>query len=187
MSGQSSSSLETIVLGGGCFWCVEAVLTEIKGIESIEPGYSGGHVANPTYEQVCGKDTGHIEVARVRYDSSILSLQDVLTVFFGTHDPTTPDRQGNDVGPQYASAIFWEGEAQRIAVQDFVDGLVRDKVFPDPIVTKLLPLEKFWPAEEYHRDYFARHPSQGYCQFVIAPKVAKMRSQFQDKLEKKIN
>ena len=185
MNDQTTTSFETIVLGGGCFWCVEAVFAELDGVASIEPGYSGGHVDNPTYEQVCGKETGHIEVARLQYDPQKLSLTDVLTVFFATHDPTTPDRQGNDVGPQYASAVFWDSESQRDAVQAFIDHLTDEQVFAAPIVTKLLPLEKFWPAEDYHRDYYARNPTQGYCQYVIAPKVSKMRTHFQDKLAKK--
>ena len=179
---QASSDTQSIVLGGGCFWCVEAVFVELDGIVSVEPGYAGGHVLNPTYEQICEANTGHIEVARVTYDPRRLSLDDIFNVFFGTHDPTTVDRQGNDVGPQYASAIFWATPTQRDAAQAFLDKLRDERTFAAPVVTKLLPLEKFWPAEDYHRDYFARHPTQGYCQFVIAPKVAKMRQKFADKL-----
>lgn len=178
----NDDNARTIVLGGGCFWCVEAVFTELDGILAVESGYSGGHVDQPSYEQVCEANTGHIEVARVTYDPRRISLEDIFGVFFATHDPTTVDRQGNDVGPQYASAIFWQDDTQRDAAQQYIDRLAAEGVFPAAIVTKLLPLEKFWPAENYHNDYYANHPNQGYCQFVIAPKVAKMRKQFADKL-----
>lgn len=172
------------VLGGGCFWCVEAVLNDLRGVVSIEPGYSGGHVANPTYEQVCGKETGHVEVAKVEFDPATLSYADLLRVFFATHDPTTPGRQGNDVGPQYESAIFWVDEAQRETAAAVIAELESQQLYPAPIVTQLRPLETFWPAEDYHRNYFALHPEQGYCQFVIAPKVAKFRQQYRDWLKK---
>ena len=174
---------QQIVLGGGCFWCVEAVFRHLDGADSVESGYTGGHVLSPTYRQVCDGDTGHVEVARVTYDDATLSLEDILTVFFATHDPTTLDRQGNDVGPQYASAIFYASPAQQVAAQNFIDRLSADKVFPAPIVTVLRPLEKFWPAEDYHADYFALHPEQGYCQYVIATKVAKIRKTFAGRLK----
>ncbi|CCJ48249.1 peptide-methionine (S)-S-oxide reductase MsrA [Bordetella parapertussis] len=173
---------EAAVLGGGCFWCVEAIFKDLRGVTGIEPGYAGGHVEHPTYEQVCGKDTGYIEVARVEFDPAVLSYGDLLRVFFATHDPTTPGRQGNDVGPQYESAIFWQDERQREQAQAVMDELRVQQVFDAPIVTRLLAPAKFWPAEDYHRDYYALHPEQGYCQFVIAPKVAKFRKQFQDRL-----
>jgi len=173
---------ETIVLGGGCFWCVEAVFSKLKGVVSIQSGYTGGHVQNPTYAQVCDANTGHVEVAAITFDPTQLSLDDIFNVFFATHDPTTVDRQGNDVGPQYASAIFWENPDQQEEARAFMAKLDAEHVFNSPIVTQLRPLEKFWPAEDYHRDYFARNPNQGYCQVVIAPKVAKMREKFSSKL-----
>lgn len=178
----SSSSSQTAVFGGGCFWCVEAVFKPLKGVVSVTSGYSGGHVDHPTYEQVCGKGTGHIEVARIEFDPSVVSYATLLDVFFATHDPTTQDRQGNDVGPQYRSAIFWQDDAQREAARQTIDRLTQQNVFGAPIVTELRAPATFWPAEPEHDDYYARHPQQGYCQFVIAPKVAKLRKQFQDKL-----
>lgn len=179
-----SQSTEVAVLGGGCFWCVEAVFKDLRGVVSVLPGYAGGHVDNPTYEQVCNKDTGHIEVARVEFDPAELSFSDLLRVFFATHDPTTPGRQGNDVGPQYESAIFWQDETQRDQAQAIIDEVNAARIYDAPIVTRLLPPAHFWQAEDYHRDYFALHPDQGYCQFVIAPKVAKFRKQFHDRLSR---
>ncbi|WP_459616950.1 peptide-methionine (S)-S-oxide reductase MsrA [Bordetella sp. 2513F-2] len=179
---QAASGHEVAILGGGCFWCTEAVFKDLRGVVEVMPGYCGGHVEHPTYEQVCGKQTGHIEVARVVFDPKVLSYADLLRVFFATHDPTTPGRQGNDVGPQYESAIFWQTPAQRQAAEEVIAELSSQGVFDAPIVTKLLEPATFWPAEDYHRDYFALHPEQGYCQFVIAPKVAKFRKQFQDRL-----
>lgn len=178
----SSSSSQVAVFGGGCFWCVEAVFKPLKGVVSVTSGYSGGHVDHPTYEQVCGKGTGHIEVARIEFDPSAVSYDTLLEVFFATHDPTTQDRQGNDVGPQYRSAIFWQDEAQRDSAQEAIDRLTQEDAFGAPIVTELRAPATFWPAEPEHYDYYARHPQQGYCQFVIAPKVAKLRKQFQAKL-----
>ncbi len=178
----TTSSSQFAVLGGGCFWCVEAVFKPLRGVLSVTSGYAGGHVDNPNYEQVCDGHTGHIEVARVEFDPAQVSYADLLQVFFATHDPTTQDRQGNDVGPQYRSAIFWQDAEQQQVAQSVIDGLEREQVFGAPIVTQLLPPARFWPAESYHEDYFARHPQQGYCQFVIAPKVAKLRKQFADKL-----
>jgi peptide-methionine (S)-S-oxide reductase len=180
----ATSSKEVAVLGGGCFWCVEAVFLGLRGVNSVEPGYAGGHVDHPTYEQVCGKNTGHIEVARIEFDPSILSFRDLLNVFFATHDPTTPGRQGNDVGPQYESAIFWQTEAQRDEALRVIDELQAQKLYDAPFVTQVLAPATFWPAEDYHRNYFALHPEQGYCQFVIAPKVSKFRKQFQERLAK---
>ncbi|HEX7747399.1 MAG TPA: peptide-methionine (S)-S-oxide reductase MsrA [Bordetella sp.] len=174
---------EVAILGGGCFWCVEAVFEKLRGVVSVLPGYAGGHVDNPSYEQVCTKTTGHIEVARVEFDPKELSYSDLLRVFFATHDPTTPGRQGEDVGPQYASHIFWQNESQREQAQAVVaevDGL---HVYDAPIVTKVVPPATFWPAEDYHRNYFELHPDQGYCALVIAPKVAKFRKKFADRLK----
>lgn len=173
---------EVAIFGGGCFWCVEAVFKPLRGVVSVTSGYSGGHVDNPSYEQVCHGGTGHIEVARIEFDPAQVSYKDLLSVFFATHDPTTMDRQGNDVGPQYRSAVFWQNETQKQAATQTIAELDNEGVFPAPIVTQLLSPAAFWPAEAVHHDYFARHPQQGYCQVIIAPKVAKMRKQFSDKL-----
>ena len=183
MDAKENAGVEVAVLGGGCFWCVEATLKELRGVISVLPGYCGGHVERPSYEQVCGKDTGHIEVAQVTFDPTVLSYEDLLRVFFASHDPTTPGRQGNDVGPQYESTIFWQNDAQREQAQAVIDELTQAGVFDAPIVTQLRAADTFWPAEDYHRDYFALNPQQGYCQFVIAPKVTKFRKQFQDRLK----
>jgi peptide-methionine (S)-S-oxide reductase len=173
---------ETAVLGGGCFWCVEAVFRELRGVSSVQSGYAGGHVENPSYEQVCDGNTGHIEVARIEFDPAVLSFADLLRVFFATHDPTTPGRQGNDVGPQYDSAIFLQSAEQRSVAEAVIAELTEADIFGALIVTQLHDAAKFWPAEEYHKEYFARHPQQGYCQAIIAPKVAKFRKQFRERL-----
>ena len=173
---------EIAVLGSGCFWCSEAVFQQLQGVQSVQSGYSGGHVQNPTYEQVCGKDTGHIEVLRIEFDPAVITYQDLLDIFFDTHDPTTPDRQGNDVGPQYASAIFWQSDEQKETAAQVI--AVRQADFADPIVTKLLPAAPFWPAESYHDDYFIQHPNQSYCAFVISPKVEKFKKRHSDKLKR---
>lgn len=175
-----ANQTEIAVLGSGCFWCSEAVFQQLRGVLSVQSGYSGGHVQNPTYEQVCGKDTGHIEVIRIEFDPIVISYQDLLEIFFDTHDPTTPDRQGNDVGPQYASAIFWQSDEQKETATRVVGERQAD--FADPIVTKLLPAAPFWPAESYHDDYFSQHPNQSYCAFVISPKVEKFKKRHSDKL-----
>ena len=179
----NSKQLETITLGGGCFWCVEAVYAEMNGVESAVSGYMGGHVPNPTYEQVCSKNTGHIEVVQVTYDPKIAPLADILRVFFVTHDPTTRDRQGNDVGPQYRSAIFYANEEQKRIAEEVMAEISAEKIYPNPIVTELYPLDTFYVAESYHQDYFANNKWQPYCMFVVAPKVAKFRKQFTDKLK----
>lgn len=180
----SAAATEVAILGGGCFWCVEAVLADLRGVTAVQPGYMGGHVAHPTYEQVCGKDTGHIEVARVDFDPAQVSYADLLRVFFATHDPTTPGRQGNDVGPQYESAIFWLNDAQREQAEAIMAEVDAQHIYDAPLVTQLRKAEEFWPAEDYHRNYFELHPEQGYCQYVIAPKIAKFRKQFGDRLKK---
>ena len=173
-----TTQLEIATLGGGCFWCVEAVFDELEGVASVESGYMGGHTPAPTYRDVCNGDTGHAEVVRVEFDPEVIGFRDILEVFFGTHDPTTPDRQGNDVGTQYRSAIFFHSEAQRAAAEGLVAELSRERVFDAPIVTEIGPAETFHPAEDYHHDYFARNPNQPYCQYVVAPKVAKLRAKF---------
>jgi len=178
MTNKEASALDTAVLGGGCFWCVEATLKDLRGVVSVTPGYCGGHIDAPSYEQVCGKQTGHVEVAQVVFDSAVLAYAQLLRIFFVSHDPTTPGRQGDDVGPQYESTIFWQNAAQREQAQAVIAELTRENVFDAPIVTQLRAPATFWPAEDYHRDYYARNPQQGFCQFVIAPKVAKVRKQF---------
>lgn len=174
---------ETITLGGGCFWCLEAVYLGLRGVVRVVSGYAGGHVANPTYEQVCGKRTGHAEVVQISFDPEQVSYEDLLRVFFTIHDPTTKDRQGNDAGPQYRSIILTHDEAQLAAAGRVVAEIEAARIWPDKIVTEITPLEVFWPAEEYHQNYFARNPWQGYCQAVVAPKVAKFRKSFADRLK----
>jgi peptide-methionine (S)-S-oxide reductase len=177
-----SRTLELATVGGGCFWCTEAVFSELRGVESVTPGYAGGTTLNPTYEQVCGGRTGHAEVVQIRFDPSVLSYRDLLTIFLTTHDPTTKDRQGADVGTQYRSLILYQDEAQRATASDVIRSLDGQRLWRGKIVTEVVPLSVFYPAEEYHHNYFARNPSQGYCQFVIAPKVAKLRKQYTDRL-----
>ena len=175
--------MDTITLGGGCFWCVEAVLKPLRGVASVVSGYAGGTVKNPTYREVCYGKTGHAEVVRVTYDPTQLSTRDLLTVFMTTHDPTTLNRQGADRGTQYRSVIYYESEAQREAAEAVVRELTDGSVFADPIVTEIAPLDVFYPAEDYHQDYYAQNAAQPYCQAVIAPKVAKLRSRYLDKLQ----
>ena len=165
-------------LGGGCFWCLEAVYQEVDGVSGIVSGYAGGHVPNPTYEQVCGKKTGHAEVVQLEYDPARVSYRTLLEVFFAIHDPTTPDRQGNDVGPQYRSAIFTHDEAQADEARAIIAELTAERVFDAPIVTEVAPLPIFYPAEAYHQDYYRQHTRQPYCAFVIAPKLSKYRQHF---------
>lgn len=161
-----------IVLGGGCFWCTEALYLRVDGVLSVEPGYAGGSVANPTYEQICSGTTGHAEVIKVTYDPETVSLRELFDFFWEAHDPTTLNRQGADVGTQYRSVIFYQDPEQRAAAEASRDA-ARER-FADPIVTEIVPLEEFHPAEAYHRDYYANNPNAGYCRFVIAPKLAKL-------------
>jgi peptide-methionine (S)-S-oxide reductase len=174
---------ETAVLGGGCFWCTEAALDELRGVEKVEPGYAGGAVADPTYKQVCSGTTGHAEVVRVTFDPSVISFRDLLDVFFTVHDPTTLNRQGADVGTQYRSVIFYEDEAQKDAAEKAIAELEESGAWNGPIVTELSPAPAFFPAEDYHRDYYQRNSGQGYCQVVIAPKIAKLRKSHFDRLK----
>ena len=178
----SSSALQQAVLGGGCFWCTEAVFKALKGVSTVQSGYCGGWVERPTYEQVCDKQTGHIEVVKVEFDSNVISYEEILHVFFATHNPTTPGRQGNDVGPQYESAIFFQNTKQQACAEQYIQELKSNQAYDDPITTQIRPAETFWPAEHYHADYFSLHPEQGYCQMVIAPKISKFRKQFSTKL-----
>jgi peptide-methionine (S)-S-oxide reductase len=175
--------LEVATLGGGCFWCLEAVFEQLRGVVSVVSGYAGGHVPNPTYEQVCGKRTGHAEVVQITFDPSVIPYRDLLEVFFATHDPTTKDRQGNDVGPQYRSTIFYHSDEQRKAAEELIAELTAGRVFAAPIVTEVAPLTTFYPAEDYHQQYFRSNPAQPYCTFVVAPKVAKFRKQYADRLK----
>lgn len=174
------STTEQATLGGGCFWCLEAVYAMLRGVETVKSGYAGGHVAHPTYEQVCGKRTGHAEVVQVTFDPTQITYRDLLDVFFTIHDPTTADRQGNDVGPQYRSVIFTHADAQDAAARDAL--AAARSHWPDPIVTEVRPLDRFWPAEAYHDAYFARNPQNPYCAAVVAPKVAKARTLFLERL-----
>ncbi len=174
---------ETATLAGGCFWCLEAAFQDLKGVERVQSGYAGGRVANPSYEQVCTGTTGHAEVVQITFDPEMVSFDDLLHVFFTIHDPTTLNRQGVDVGSQYRSAIFYHTPDQKATAERVIAELQSEHVWDDPIVTELKPLEAFYPAEEYHRDYYRRNPTQGYCSAVIAPKVAKVRKHFLDKLK----
>lgn len=176
-------SEQTITLGGGCFWCIEAVLRDLRGVNEVISGYAGGHVANPTYEQVCREDTGHAEVVQVHFDPDVIKLHDILTIFFTLHDPTTLNRQGNDVGEQYRSVVFYSTPEQREIAQKVMQEIADRGIWEDPLVTQLQPLETFYPAEDYHQRYFERNENQAYCQFIIAPKVAKLRKEFHDKLK----
>ncbi len=176
-------SLQVATLAGGCFWCLEAVFDELRGVESVESGYSGGHVPNPTYHQVCDGTTGHAEAVRVTFDPAVLSYRDLLTVFFTIHDPTTLNRQGNDVGTQYRSAIFYHDEEQKRVAEEVMREIEAAGIWGAPLVTELRPFEAFYPAEEYHQEYFKKNPWQPYCRVVVAPKVAKFRQAFAARLK----
>ena len=173
-------------LAGGCFWCLEAVFDELNGVVSVESGYSGGHVDNPSYKAVCTGMTGHAEVVQVTFDPSMLSFRDLLTVFFTIHDPTTLNRQGVDVGTQYRSAIFYHDDSQRADAEAVIRELTESRLWPNPIVTEVAKFEKFYMAEDYHQEYFANNPSQPYCMAVVAPKVVKFRKHFVDRLKKQV-
>lgn len=171
------------LFGGGCFWCTEAVFVRMRGVVAVVPGYAGGSTSSPTYQAVCRGEGGHIEVVEITYDPGLVSYADLLRVFFATHDPTSLDRQGADAGIQYRSVVFYEDEAQLLQVREVIAELERDNVYEQPIVTQVLPAPVFWPAEDYHRNYFALHSEQGYCNMVIAPKVATFRKQFSGLLD----
>ena len=174
---------ELATLAGGCFWCLEAVFEQLRGVTKVQSGYAGGHVANPSYEAVCTGTTGHAEVVQVAFDPAIVSYRDLLGVFFTLHDPTTLNAQGGDVGTQYRSAIFYHDDEQRRVAEEAVSELEAEHVFDDPIVTEIVPLPAFYPAEAYHKEYYRRNPNQPYCRAVIAPKVAKLRSKYLEKLK----
>jgi peptide-methionine (S)-S-oxide reductase len=173
---------EVATLAGGCFWCLEAVYLQLRGVSAVKSGYAGGHQTHPTYEQVCTGATGHAEVVQVRFDPSVLSFDELLEVFFAIHDPTSLNRQGEDVGTQYRSAIFYHSQNQHSSARAFIQKLGASGQFKDPIVTEVVPLKEFYPAETYHDNYFALNPNKGYCQVVVGPKVAKFKKQFSGKL-----
>ena len=177
-------SKEVATLGGGCFWCVEAIYNQLKGVESAISGYMGGHVDNPTYQQVCSKTTGHAEVVNVTFDNSVISFQEILNIFFTVHDPTTLNRQGNDVGPQYRSGIWYHSDEQKRIAEETIKRVDQEGLYRNKIVTEVTPASTFWIAEGYHQNYFANNPNQGYCSVVIAPKVAKFRKQYLESLKK---
>jgi peptide-methionine (S)-S-oxide reductase len=178
------SDLQKATLAGGCFWCLEAAFDELKGVVSVESGYAGGHVPNPSYKAVCTGMTGHAEVVQVTFDPSVLDYADLLRVFFTIHDPTTLNRQGADVGTQYRSAIFTHDESQRAAAEAVIREISESHLWPNPIVTEVAPLDRFYMAEDYHQEYFANNPNQPYCRVVVEPKVAKFRKYFVDRLKK---
>lgn len=178
------SKIQTATLAAGCFWCVEAVFDDLRGVEDVVSGYSGGHTENPTYQQVCSETTGHAEVVQIKFDSDELSYADLLRVFFTVHDPTTLNRQGGDIGTSYRSAIFYHDEEQRKTAEEIIAEITSEGLYSDPIVTEVTAFDKFWPAEDYHQEYFANNPNQPYCSAVVAPKVAKFRHKFVDRLKR---
>jgi len=179
----SSPGKEVITLGGGCFWCIEAVFNELKGVERVESGYSGGSTVNPSYRQVCSGTTGHAEVVQVTFDPKVISLRDILGVFFTVHDPTTLNRQGPDVGTQYRSAVFYRGQEQKAVAEQVIKETQAAKLWKDPIVTEVTPFKAFYKAEDYHQEYFKLNGEAPYCRLVIAPKMAKFREHYRDKLK----
>jgi peptide-methionine (S)-S-oxide reductase len=176
------TSLQTITLGGGCFWCTEAVFVQVRGVTDVESGYSNGHVTQPTYEQVCSGTTGHNEVVKLTYDPAQISLREILEIFFVIHDPTTLNRQGNDAGTQYRSGIYWATPEQENVAKAMLSEMAAAQLFSQPIVTEVQPLTNYWPAEDYHQDFFENNPNQGYCVAVTGPKVAKFRKTFTDRV-----
>ena len=174
--------MEKATFGSGCFWCTEAIFKRLKGVSDVKSGYAGGHSDNPTYEEVCSGSTGHAEVIQVTYDPDLVTYAELLEVFWKTHDPTTLNRQGNDVGTQYRSVVFYHDDNQKKLSQQYKSRLTEEQIWSDPIVTEISPLAKFFPAEDYHDDYFSRNGSQPYCAFVVAPKVEKFKKVFEDKL-----
>ncbi|MGV8095102.1 MAG: peptide-methionine (S)-S-oxide reductase MsrA [Mangrovibacterium sp.] len=175
--------MEIATLGGGCFWCTEAIYKELKGVVSVTSGYSGGEIVNPSYREVCTGRTGHAEVIEIKFDPAIISFSEILEVFFATHDPTTLNRQGADVGTQYRSVIFYHGQKQKETAESVITRLNQENVYGKPVVTEVTAWKNFFPAEDYHQDYFENNPTQSYCQFVIAPKMEKFRKIFSDRLK----
>ncbi len=179
-----NKNLETATLGAGCFWCVEAVFDDLKGVTDVVSGYSGGHTENPTYQRVCSETTGHAEVVNVEFDPNEISFKEILQVFFTVHDPTQLNRQGNDIGTSYRSAIFYHDDEQRQVAEETIKEINDEKIYDKPIVTEVTKFDKFYAAENYHQEYFASNPNQPYCAAVVAPKVAKFRQKFVTKLKK---
>jgi len=180
----TETAREIATLAGGCFWCLEAVFDDLRGVASVESGYMGGRTANPTYEEVCSGETGHAEVVRLGFDPKVVSFAEILEVFFVIHDPTTLNRQGNDVGTQYRSAIFYHSPEQKSVAEQVIANLNSARIYDDPIVTEVVPASQFYLAEDYHQEYFTRNPAQPYCAYVVRPKVAKFRKHFLGKLKK---
>ena len=181
---EQNSTLETATFGSGCFWCTEAIFERVKGVESVVSGYSGGSVINPTYQEVCNGTTGHAECTQIKFDPAIVSYDELLEIFWKTHDPTTLNRQGNDVGTQYRSVIFYHNENQKQKAEYYKNKLNEENIWDKPIVTEITRFEKFYPAEDYHQEYYDNNPNQGYCAYVITPKVEKFEKIFKDKLKK---
>ena len=181
---EQNSKLETATFGSGCFWCTEAIFERVKGVESVVSGYSGGSVINPTYQEVCNGTTGHAECTQIKFDSAVVSYDELLEIFWKTHDPTTLNRQGNDVGTQYRSVIFYHNEDQKQKAEYYKNKLNEEKIWDKPIVTEITGFEKFYPAEDYHQEYYDNNPNQGYCAYIITPKVEKFEKIFKDKLKK---
>lgn len=181
---ESNQNLETATLGAGCFWCVEAVFDDLKGVRDVVSGYSGGHTENPTYREVCSETTGHAEVVNITFDPKEISFRDILRVFFTVHDPTTLNRQGGDIGTSYRSAIFYRSPEQKQIAHEVVEEITSEKLYGDPVVTEITEFANFYPAEDYHQEYFANNPTQPYCAAVVAPKVRKFRDKFADRLKK---
>jgi peptide-methionine (S)-S-oxide reductase len=177
-------TIETATLGGGCFWCLDAVFVDVDGVTAVESGYAGGSVRDPSYEQICNGDTGHAEVVQVSFDTDRIGYREILQIFFAIHDPTTLNRQGNDVGTQYRSVIFTHSDEQAATARALVEELGRQRLFDRPIVTQIAPVPQYWPGEAYHQRYYARNPHQGYCMMVVGPKVSKFRKQFAHRLVK---
>ena len=182
-SGEIQSDMEVATFGNGCFWCTEAVFQELKGVSKVVSGYTGGHKLNPTYKEVCSGNTGHAEVLQITFDPKLISFKELLEVFWGTHDPTTLNRQGNDVGTQYRSVIFYHNEEQKRLAVEYKKRLDESGAYDDPIVTEITAYEKFYAAEDYHQNYYKLNPNQGYCSYVIRPKVEKFKKAFADKLK----
>ena len=179
-----NNNLETATLAAGCFWCVEAVFDDLQGVEDVVSGYSGGHTDNPTYREVCSETTGHAEVVQIRFDPNVISFKEILQIFFTVHDPTTLNRQGNDIGTSYRSAIFYHTDEQKRTAEEIIREVTEAGIYDKPIVTEVTKFDKFYPAEDYHQEYFANNPTQPYCAAVVAPKVAKFRKQFVSRLKK---
>ncbi len=183
MNGEGERRLEVATLGGGCFWCLEAVFDEVRGVESVTSGYAGGTVPNPSYRLVCTGTTGHAEVVQITFDPAVISYRDILDIYFSIHDPTTLNRQGADVGTQYRSVVFYHNDEQKRIVTDVIKELAASGTYDDPIVTQVVPFEVFYEAEDYHQEYFQNNPNQPYCRVVISPKVAKFQKHFADMLK----